>query len=444
MKNTANLSFLLCICSVVMPAIFLKSTATRLSIQRQEDIAFATQQEMHRAMKSNITEHLIAIQEDSRRLQTDDEVEFDCETKLEILLGFSSDLDWGCACGDDGNLTDECEDFQSECSLCDTIQGEQVCYKFAEAESTARSSSDVEAKCYTYESGPFVGTTNCAIDDYADFTCTIMIDGEKCNSCAIVDCRATDGSGVYGENYDFDCSNIIEGETWNLCTDDIPENSRFLASGNNDRFNYVHCETPTVRREDSRLVITINNPAVLTEVPDTVPSPVPTKIPSTTLTATPSAAPRTLPSASPRVTPSVPSSTAPSHTASLRPTTPPRASPSAQPVGTSTSTGVSHSETRPEGKYVKVRGSSTVVAASRDEDPPSEANVPEAPRDQSIVSNEASTIVRKNDPPLVADIRQVPRNVPEAPRDQSTVSNEASTIVRKNDPPLVADMRGNT
>jgi hypothetical protein len=432
-KNTANLSFLLCICSVVMPAIFLKSTATRLSIQRQEEIAFAAKQEMHHAMKSNITEHFINIHQDPRRLQTDDEVEsFDCETKLEILLGFNSDLNWGCACGDDGNLTVECEDFQSECSLCDTILGEQVCYKFAEAESTARSSADVEAKCYTYESGPFAGTTNCAIDDYADFTCTIMIDGEKCNSCAIVDCRATDGSGVYGENYDFDCSNIIEGETRNLCTDDLPENSRFLASGNNDRFNYVHCETPSVRQENSRLVVTINNPAVLAEVPGTVPSSVPATIPSTTPTAAPSTALRTQPSASPSVTPSVPSSTAPSYTASLRPSAPP----SLPPVLSSTSTGVSHSETRPERKYVTVRGSSTVIAASRDEDLPSEANVPEAPRDQSIVSNEASTVVRKNDPPLVADVPQVPRNNPEAPRDQSTLSNEASTIVRKNDAPF--------
>jgi hypothetical protein len=247
MKNTSNLSFLLCISSVVMPAIYLKSAATRLSIQRQEDIAFASQQEMHRAIKSNMTEHFVNIHQEPRRLQTDEEVEFDSETKLEILLGFNSDLNWGCKCGEDGKLAFECEELQSECILCDTIQGQQVCYMFAEAESTARSSADVEAKCYTYESGPFVGTTNCAIDDFADNTCTIMINGEECNSCAIVDCSATAVTGVYGENYDIDCSNIIKGETWNLCSDDLPETSRFLANGNNDRFKYVHCDTPSVR-----------------------------------------------------------------------------------------------------------------------------------------------------------------------------------------------------
>jgi hypothetical protein len=42
-------------------------------------------------------------------------------------------------------------------------------------------------------------------------------------------------------DYDIDCSNIIAGETWNLCTDTIPETSRFLAAGNNDRFEDPDC-----------------------------------------------------------------------------------------------------------------------------------------------------------------------------------------------------------
>jgi hypothetical protein len=105
----------------------------------------------------------------------------------------------------------------------------------------SESSADVEAKCYTYESGPFVGTTNCAIDNFTDGTCTITIGGAEFNSCTFISCDATDSTGVYGENYDIDCSNITEGETWNLCTDDLPETSQFLANGNNDRFNYVFC-----------------------------------------------------------------------------------------------------------------------------------------------------------------------------------------------------------
>jgi hypothetical protein len=60
-----------------------------------------------------MTEHFVNTQQEPRRLQTDEEVEFDCETKLEILLGFNLDLHWGCTCGEDGKLTFECEGFQS-------------------------------------------------------------------------------------------------------------------------------------------------------------------------------------------------------------------------------------------------------------------------------------------------------------------------------------------
>jgi hypothetical protein len=146
-------------------------------------------------LKANVTESYTTIHQQHRNLQTDEELDFDCETALEILLDFNSDLNLGCTCGEDGKLTYECEQLQSECSLCDIIQDQQACFVFAAEESTAASSADVEAKCYyTYESGPFAGTTNCAIDDFVDSTCTITIDGETFNSCAVVACSATDGT----------------------------------------------------------------------------------------------------------------------------------------------------------------------------------------------------------------------------------------------------------
>jgi hypothetical protein len=462
MKNTSNLSFLICICSVVMPAIWLKSAATKLSIQRNEDINFVAQQELHRATKANVTESYTTIHQQHRNLQMeeDPEPEFDCETALEILLGFNSDLNLGCTCGEDGKLTYECELLQSECSLCDIIQNEQACFVFAEAESTARSSRFVEAKCYTYETGPFAGTTNCAIDNFADASCTILIDGERCNSCKVIACSATDGERVYSENYDIDCSNIIEGETWNLCTDDLPETSRFLASGNNDRFSYVYCGTPNVRQED--ILLEKENTDGNTVAPSASPvsTNTPTGAPTTTPTiapiAKPSTSPSTAPIASPTATPSIAPTTAPSVTRSLRPSPVPSAAPIAArsaAVSSSTSTGVSHSDTRPERKYVKTRGgSSTIVTNSRDEDPPSEAIFPEVrpnqqpimnnvvpdvrpiqqsivSNDQSIVSNEATTIVRKDrgdqDSPSEAIVPGVPQN------QQSIVSTESSTVVRK-------------
>jgi hypothetical protein len=218
MKVTSNLSFLLCISSVVMPAI--DARASGLSFKRSA------------AMKPSIKG-----QEVSRSLQTEDELALQlCEAFLEILLGPNS----GCKCAEDGELTSDCEDFLSQCDICDTIQGERICLAFAEEESSAASTADILADCYTYESGPFDNTI-CTLDNFVESTCTITIDGTECNSCAIVACSATDGTGVFEESYDFDCSNVIEGEAWNLCTADIPETSRFLASGNNDLFTDMDC-----------------------------------------------------------------------------------------------------------------------------------------------------------------------------------------------------------
>jgi hypothetical protein len=218
MKLTSNLSFLLCISSMVMPAIdartsgfsFKRSAARKRSIKRQEV---------------------------SRNLQTDDELATQlCEAFLEIILGPNS----GCTCAADGELSSDCEDLLSQCSPCDTIQDQQTCFVFAAEETAAATTADIEADCYTYESGPF-GNTICTLDNFADDTCAITIDGIKCNSCAIIACSATDGTGKFDESYDIDCSNVIAGETWNLCTANIPETSVFLPSGNNLRFTDLNC-----------------------------------------------------------------------------------------------------------------------------------------------------------------------------------------------------------
>jgi hypothetical protein len=106
---------------------------------------------------------------------------------------------------------------------------EPVARSIDEQESTAAITADLEA---TYASPtnlapPFAGITNCAINNFADGTCTITTDGAECNSCTLITCDATDGAGQTDENYDIDCSNVIEGEVWNLCTDDVPETSPF-------------------------------------------------------------------------------------------------------------------------------------------------------------------------------------------------------------------------
>jgi hypothetical protein len=147
-----------------------------------------------------------------------------CEALSEFITENPSS---GCMCNADGEEpTDECYEFLSYCTACDTLEGERTCLGIdLEAEIAT---GDVDAECETYTSGLFDNTI-CIIED-DDGTCTITIDGTECTSCALASCGDDD------DNYDLDCSNVIAGEKWNLCTDDIPETSRFLAFGNNDRF----------------------------------------------------------------------------------------------------------------------------------------------------------------------------------------------------------------
>jgi hypothetical protein len=242
MKVTSNLSFLLCISSVVMPVTDARANgfdlkrsavAMKRSIQRQDVFDFAAQQQLHRGLKSPVTERSINVHQQPRSLQTTDaELQLAlCESAIEIYLGPDS----GCSCDEDFeiDLSSECQKFISECSPCDTIQDQQTCFTVDEEASTAASTADLKAACFTYVSGPFDNTI-CSATNYADGTCTVTIDGAECNSCAF--CGETDGTGATEGNYDIDCSNVIEGETWNLCTDDVPETSPFINVANNDRF----------------------------------------------------------------------------------------------------------------------------------------------------------------------------------------------------------------
>jgi hypothetical protein len=220
MKVTSNLSFLLCITSVVMPVVDARANGFGLNKRSS-------------AMKSPATKaYDFSAHQQRRGLQTDDDAAFDemCETILAVVLGTT---DSGCTCSE-AEPTDECVNFLTSCNICDTLEGEKTCRSLNVEASAAASSADVFAECSTYESGLF-GNTICLLDNEDDGSCTITIDGTECNSCAPVTC---DGEFI-DDGFDFDCSNIIEGETWNLCTDDIPETSRFLAFGNNDRFTTV-------------------------------------------------------------------------------------------------------------------------------------------------------------------------------------------------------------
>jgi hypothetical protein len=261
MKVTSNLSFLLCIGTIAMHAVeashnafgLKHSAAMKPSFQRQDIFAFAAQH-THRGLKSATATALlskrsaatkraaknqkaveVAVHQQRRSLQSDDE--FDaislalCEVFLAALLGPDS----GCTCTDE-EPSMECNDFiYSNCLLCDTIQGEEACLVFDEqAVLAASTGTENLVDCLTYRSGPFADDTICGIENLADNTCTFTINETECNSCTVVEC---------GEETDFDidCSNIFEGETWNLCTDDIPETSRFIAFGTNNLFQDLTC-----------------------------------------------------------------------------------------------------------------------------------------------------------------------------------------------------------
>jgi hypothetical protein len=306
MKVTFNLSFLLCISGVAIPVVdartngfglhkrsaALKSPATKRSIKHVKAYDFAAHQQRRGLQTVDDSCESSLEKLGTNPCTCDDQGEIDisatecadfvagldlvfCEAYLEALgtnpctcddqgkvdtsaecEAFIANLEVGfceaylealgpnpCTCDDQGGVdisNAECSAYIDSCRTCDTLQGERTCYVFEEEKSSAGSSNVVEAFCYTYMSGVFDNTI-CEIEKFAAGTCTITIDGTECNSCAPVTC-----DGEFIEiGFDFDCSNIIEGETWNQCTDDIPETSRFLATANNDRFIDDDIECPS-------------------------------------------------------------------------------------------------------------------------------------------------------------------------------------------------------
>jgi hypothetical protein len=263
MKVTFNLPFLLCIGTIAMSAVEAslndglgseRSAATKPSLQRQDVFDFAAQQS-NRGLKSATATALlskrssatkraaktqkaveVAIRQQRRSLQTEDELDAIsltlCEVFLEALLGPNS----GCTCTEE-EPSMECNDFiYTNCLLCDTIQFEEACLVFdEEAVLAASTGTESLVDCLTYKSGPFADDTISGIENLVDNTCTFTINETECNSCTVVAC---DGEET---DFDIDCSNIIAGETWNICTDDIPETSLFIAFGTNDLFQDLTC-----------------------------------------------------------------------------------------------------------------------------------------------------------------------------------------------------------
>jgi hypothetical protein len=230
MNVTSNLSFLLCITSVVMPVV--DARANRFVLH-----------ERSAALKSPATKAYDFVAHQQRRgLQVNLGTKEECQEFLDALALLGT---VPCTCDDQGSINigvAEClaflksqdgfgfdddddaddDDGVDEGCFCDTLDGEKTCVVYDSAAATAASSDEVDFDCYTYTSGLFDDTI-CVSDTIA--TCTIMIDGTECNSCEV-------DLSCFG--FDFDCSNVIDGETWTACTvDDIPETSPFIILNDN-------------------------------------------------------------------------------------------------------------------------------------------------------------------------------------------------------------------
>jgi hypothetical protein len=231
MKVTSNLSFLLCmIGTIAMPVV--EASLNGLELKRSSAATM-------RAAK-NQKAFEVAMRDQRRGLKSADAL---CEAFLPNS---------GCTCS--GDLpSQDCSDFITEnCSRCDTLQNQEACLLIFDEEAVVAAfvaalvaspaTASVYVDCTTYKSGPFADDSICVIENLDDNNCTFTINETECNSCTVVDC---------GEETDFDidCSNVIAGETWNLCTDDIPETSLFIALGTNDRFQDLTCTPNSVVKE---------------------------------------------------------------------------------------------------------------------------------------------------------------------------------------------------
>jgi hypothetical protein len=112
MKVTSNLSFLLCISSVVTPVVDARANGFGL------------------LKRSAVTKRYdFAVHQQRRSLQTDGLSAKDfCESNLKIV---APNVD--CTCTEDGEPTLECDILLAECAVCDTIQGEITCLAFDQA-----------------------------------------------------------------------------------------------------------------------------------------------------------------------------------------------------------------------------------------------------------------------------------------------------------------------
>lgn len=191
------------------------------------------------ASRSNIQRQLVDLRAQQLYQRETQATQEDCEGFLDIFFG----VDSGCECvlSDNGlDYEPNCDELLDGCESCETIQGVETCLSFdLEASATADGSTELEVLCYVYSSGAFGETTICQARDSLSENCTLSIDGAECNSCSIVQCGAD--NPFYDEYFDYDCSNVIEGESWNLCSDNISDTSPFIFAGNNELFTFADC-----------------------------------------------------------------------------------------------------------------------------------------------------------------------------------------------------------
>jgi hypothetical protein len=225
MKVTSNLSFLLCISSVVMPVI---EASIKGFPGFSPKLSAATTRALKHEKALADTSTAVQVRQQHRGLQPDLSVPIVCNAFLSLLYGLNS----GCSCTDGVGASTECSAFiRDNCNFYDIVQDEEASISF----STITRTTDSFSSCRTYMSGPFDNTI-CTIDNLIDDTCITTIDGEECSSCSVVDCEEEGDS-----DYVIDCSNLITGETWNFCNAAIPETSVFIAYGTNAGFDDPRC-----------------------------------------------------------------------------------------------------------------------------------------------------------------------------------------------------------
>lgn len=215
----------------VIPVAFVAATTGNFAAAAMKGNKITSSQSLHREQALYKAEH--------RELQSDVGLQDLCESFLDLFFGPNS----GCVCVPTADGTDfeaECGDLFDNCPSCETLQGQETCLKIdVDAAKLVTVTEEEEVSCQTYISGVFDNTI-CEARNLNDNNCTLTIDGAECSSCEVVTCGV---SNAFEENLNMDCSNVIAGETFNLCTDTIPETSRFIYLGNNVLYTFAECLT---------------------------------------------------------------------------------------------------------------------------------------------------------------------------------------------------------